>query len=451
MDVRKQNKEDLSRMTQTDRNMWPRVVDEVRQMSGVAPFRNTLGLLEADFLDSEHLSVRYPRGLAVGHLDRLRQMLAEACRKVCGTGMQVTMQVDSGPQMALPLAGRAATDPDEQLRLNPYYTFDNFVVAPSNRLAHAACVAVCDAPGMAYNPLFLHGTVGLGKSHLLQATCHKMLERRPDINILYLSCESFVNQFIGSVERGELDQFRYRYRHVDVLVIDDINFLAEKDRTQEEFFHTFNTLYQSQRQVILSSDLPPQEIPNLQERLVSRFKWGLVARMDKPCFETRIAIVTKKARLRGVELPEEVVEFIARTVDSNVRELEGAVVRVTAQASLTGASMTIDLAREVLSDIIPRPSHEVTVPDIISAVIKRYNVKVSDLQGKKRNQSISLPRQVSMYLARRLTNLSLEEIGGYFGGRDHTTVLHAERKIEEMLRTDESLREALEALEQQVK
>ena len=237
----------------------------------------------------------------------------------------------------------------------------------------------------------------------------------------------------------------------DVLVIDDINFLADKDRTQEEFFHTFNTLYQSQRQVILSSDLPPQDIPNLQERLVSRFKWGLVARLDKPSFETRVAIVTKKARLRGTALPDEVTRFIARVVDTNVRELEGAVVRVSAQADLTGEPLTVDMARQVLSDMIGQVSREVTVPQIIDAVVKRYSVKVSDLQGKKRNQSISLPRQVSMYLARRMTNLSLEEIGGYFGGRDHTTVLHAERKIEEMLRTDASLQGALQALEQEVR
>jgi chromosomal replication initiator protein len=354
-------------------------------------------------------------------------------------------------QMSLPLAGRAATEPDEQLRLNPNYTFENFVVAPTNRLAHAACVAVCDAPGMAYNPLFLHGTVGLGKSHLLQATCHRMLERRADTNILYLSCESFVNQFIASVERGELEQFRFRYRHVDVLVIDDINYLADKERTQEEFFHTFNTLYQAQKQVILSSDLPPQEIPNLQERLVSRFKWGLVARLDKPGFETRVAIVTKKARLRGTAMPDEVTNFIARVMDTNVRELEGAVVRVVAQADLTGEALTIDLARQVLADVITQPSREVTVPQIIDAVVRRYGVKVSDLQGKKRQQSISLPRQVSMYLARRMTNLSLEEIGGYFGGRDHTTVLHAERKIDDMLRTDSALQAALETLERDIR
>lgn len=439
-------------MEQCDnRGDWAAIVDEARQMQGAGPLAALFGSLEGNFESPAVLNVRLPQAPANGQAERLRQLLSDAAAKVRGAAVEVHVSVGSGDQMSLPLAGRAATAPDEQLRLNPNYTFDNFVVAPSNRLAHAACVAVCDAPGMAYNPLFLHGTVGLGKSHLLQATCHRMLQRRPETNILYLSCESFVNQFIGSVERGELEQFRYRYRHVDVLVIDDINFLADRDRTQEEFFHTFNTLYQSQRQVILSSDLPPQNIPNLQERLVSRFKWGLVARLDKPGFETRVAIVSKKARIRGTILPDEVVSFIARVVDTNVRELEGAVVRVSAQADLTGEPLTVELARRVLADVITQPLREITVPQIIDAVVKRYNVKVSDLQGKRRNQSVSLPRQLSMYLARRMTNLSLEEIGGYFGGRDHTTVLHAERKIEEMLRTDKSLKGALQALEQEIR
>ncbi|HOQ62311.1 MAG TPA: chromosomal replication initiator protein DnaA, partial [Vicinamibacterales bacterium] len=264
--------------------------------------------------------------------------------------------------------------------------------------------------------------------------------------ILYLSCESFVNQFIASVERGELEDFRYRYRHLDVLVIDDIHYLADKERTQEEFFHTFNTLYQAQRQVILSSDSAPQEIPHLEERLISRFKWGLVARIDRPSFETRVAIVTKKARIRGVELPDEVTQYIARTIDTNVRELEGAVTRVAAQAMLTGAAITLDMARDVLADAVSQAPQEVTVNQIMDVVTRHFSIRIADLQGKKRTQSVALPRQICMHLARVLTRHSLEEIGGYFGGRDHTTVLHADRKIADELKTNAELRATIDAL-----
>jgi chromosomal replication initiator protein len=241
-------------------------------------------------------------------------------------------------------------------------------------------------------------------------------------------------------------EFRHRFRHLGVLVIDDIHFLADKERSQEEFFHTFNALYQAQRQVILSSDSPPQDIPRLEERLASRFKWGLVARIEKPCFETRVAIVVKKARPRGLEMPDEVARYIARVIDTNVRELEGAVVRVAAQVTLSGQPVTLELAREVLADSLPKQPRLLTVPEIIGAVTRKFGVRVSDLQGKRRNKSVALPRQVCMHLARRLTKLSLEEIGGYFGGRDHTTVLHAERKVEEALRGDAELKAILDAL-----
>ncbi|HOI54781.1 MAG TPA: chromosomal replication initiator protein DnaA [Phycisphaerae bacterium] len=436
-------------MSHTDAQLWQTLVHAVRQGDPDPQLEALLSSLEPQFLSPEQLEVGSSRPLPGDSGERLCRLLGEAASRAWGRSIQVRVRPSSG-QLGLPFVRRAATEPHEQLRLNPNNTFDNFVVAPNNRLAHAACTAVCDAPGQAYNPLFLHGTVGLGKTHLLQAICHRLLQRQADVHILYLSCESFVNQFIASVERGELEQFRYRYRHVDVLVIDDIHFLADKERTQEEFFHTFNTLYQAQRQVILSSDSPPHEIPHLEERLVSRFKWGLVARLDKPSFETRVAIVAKKAKLRGVAIPDDVIAFIARTVDTNVRELEGAVTRVGAQAVLAGQPITLETAREVLSDSVPRKPREVMVPEIIAAVVKRYGIRVADLQSKKRNKSISTPRQVAMYLARRLTKLSLEEIGGYFGGRDHTTVLHADRKIEESLAGEPELRAMLESLTEEI-
>jgi len=338
----------------------------------------------------------------------------------------------------------------DRLRLNPQYAFENFVTGPCNRMAHAAALAVSDLPGRAYNPLFIHSSVGLGKSHLMQAICHKILATRPDVAMMYVSCEDFVNQFIAAIESGQIEEFRYRFRYLDVLVIDDIHFLADKDRTQEEFFHTFNTLYQAQKQVVLSSDSPPHEIPRLEERLVSRFKWGLVVRIDRPSFETRVAIVQKKSRLRGVEVPEDVVKYIATVVDTNNRELEGAVVRVLGYASLCNRSVDVDLAKEALRDLVVAPGRAISIQAIADAVLVRYNARLSDLQSKRRSQSVAVPRQVCMYLARRLTVRSLEEIGAFFGGRDHTTVLHAERKIRRLVERDPAIRGTLESIERDI-
>ena len=340
----------------------------------------------------------------------------------------------------------------ESMRLSTDYTFDTFVTGPCNRLAHAACVAVSEAPGTAYNPLFLHGHVGLGKTHLLQATCQKISAAgRAAGPICFLSCETFVNHFIEAVERGQLNDFRYRYRHAGVLVIDDIQFLSDHERTQEEFFHTFNTLYQAQKQIILSSDRGPGDLQNLEERLVSRFNWGLVARMDRPSYETRVAIVRKKARLRGIEMPEGVVCFIAASIESNIRELEGAISKVTMLAQVMVQEIDLGVAEKALgADAEPR-RHEVTIEDILSAVTARYNIRLAELQSKKRTRSVTLPRQVCMYLARQLTRHSLEEIGGYFGGRDHSTVLHANRAVEHLLNEDQQFLATVEMLTQQLR
>ncbi|MBJ02735.1 MAG: chromosomal replication initiator protein DnaA [Planctomycetes bacterium] len=313
--------------------------------------------------------------------------------------------------------------------LNRRYTFDNFVVGPCNRFAHAASVGVGEAPGTNYNPFFLHGSVGLGKTHLLQSLCWSLLEREPSTRILYLSCETFVNHFISALEDGDLQAFRHKYRYVDVLVVDDIHILANKERTQEEFFHTFNTLYNAGKQIVLSSDSPPKDIPTLQERLVSRFKWGLVTEIEAPCYETRMAILKRKSRDRGAELPDDVAQLLAENVDSNIRELEGAVTRLMGFASLSGQAVTPELARQALSDLFPGTIGSPTIQDVLSLVTEHFSVRLADLQSRRRTQSIVLPRQVAMYLARKITRLSLEEIGSYFGGRDHSTVLHAVNKI----------------------
>ena len=370
----------------------------------------------------------------------------------------VALRADAGPAGPAPADATppkaAQKTPTAPLRdtpaLNPQYTFDNFVTGPCNRLAHAAALAVADLPGRTYNPLFVHASVGLGKSHLLQAVCHRILADHPDRSLVYMSCEDFVNRFITAIEHGQTEQFRQRFRHLGVLVIDDIHFLADKDRTQEEFFHTFNTLYQAQKQVVLSSDSPPHEIPSLEERLVSRFKWGLVVRVDRPSFETRVAIVQKKSRLRGRDLPEDVVRYIADAVDTNNRELEGAVVRVLGHASLCNRQVDLALAKEALRDLVATPTRAITIQEVADAVIRRYSARLSDLQGRERAQSVAVPRQISMFLACRLSNRSLEEIGVFFGGRDHTTVLHAERKVRRMIEHDPAFRGLVEAIERDI-
>jgi len=330
--------------------------------------------------------------------------------------------------------------------LNHRYTFENFVVGPCNRFAHAAAVGSGERPGMNYNPFFLHGRVGVGKTHLLQALCFSILERDPGARILYLSCETFVNHFISALENGDLTEFRNKYRNVDVLVVDDIHILANKERTQEEFFHTFNTLYQAGKQLVLSSDSPPKDIPTLQERLVSRFKWGMVTEVEPPCYETRMAIVKRKSRDQGRELPDAVAQLIAEQIDQNVRELEGAVTRLLGFSSLTGKPLTLTLAREALGDLLQVNQGTPTMDDIIAAVTNKYGVKLSELQSKRRTKSITHPRQVAMFLARRITRHSLEEVGGFFGGRDHSTVIYAVDRIAKAIRSDPEVREQVENL-----
>ncbi len=331
--------------------------------------------------------------------------------------------------------------------ISPDHSFENFVVGPDNRLAHAAALAVANAPGQAYNPLFIHGGVGLGKTHLLQAVCQQVLNESPDVTILYVSCERFTSLFIDSVQNGQCGAFRHRFRDLDVLVIDDIHFLANRDRTQEEFFHTFNTLHQARKQIILSSDAKPDEIPDLEERLVSRFNWGLVAEITAPCYETRLAIVAKKTKMRGLHLDDEIIEYIAATVDRNIRELEGAITRIQGHAMLGDGTIDLALAQRALGVTQRDAPRALTIPTIADAVITHYDVKLTDLQSKRRQRSITLPRQVCMYLARKHTRHSLVEIGGYFGGRDHTTVMHAVQAMEDRQRLYEQIRRDVSAIE----
>lgn len=364
-----------------------------------------------------------------------------------------TQHGDRGPmQHGAPAAGEGRYSGSNWDRLadlgdlNRSYTFDQFVVGPCNRLSHAAALAVAENPGRAYNPLFIHGNVGLGKTHLLQAICHEIRRKNERARVLYLSCEEFTNRFIHAIQSGRLDEFRELHRSVDVLVVDDIQFLANKDKTQDEFFHTFNALYNTNRQIIISSDRSPTEIPTIEERLVSRFRWGLVAEMEVPCFETRVAIVRRKARLRQLDLPEDVAYFIAERIDTNIRELEGAVVKVIGVASITDREVSVELAEEALRGVVVQRSRQVSVSEIMGLVTEEFSISARDMIGKSRTQAISLPRQISMYLCRQLTDQSLEEVGRYFGGRDHTTVLYAVKKIEKRVKDDKMFRELVSTL-----
>jgi len=335
------------------------------------------------------------------------------------------------------------------LKLHPDYTFDNFVVGPSNRLAHASCVAVSQSPGNTYNPLFIYGNSGLGKTHLLHAVCFEAQRKSNGAVIQYLSCEDFVNRFIRAIEEGNLSGFQSQFRTVDMLVIDDVQFLREREHSQEEFFHTFNALYNNGKQIILSADSPPGKIPSLEERLISRFNWGLVTRIDPPSYETRVAIVQKKAHLRGLNICDEIAEYIARKLHANIRELEGALTTIYAVATTTDKVIDLELAQIALEGQIKAAVRHISITDIIEVVTSHFDVRLADLQSKKRSQSITEPRQICMYLARNLTKHSLEEIGGHLGGRDHTTVMHACSKISQAEKSDPQMHTLLGELTKQ--
>jgi len=395
------------------------------------------GLLEIDCPDE-----------ATAHFlqDNCKGSFTQAAQQITGHLVSVKFTSKSGDKSVSKSGGPART-----IKIHPDYTFDNFVVGPGNRLAHASCVAVSNSPGDTYNPLFLYGSVGLGKTHLLHAVCYEAGRQGRDWTIQFLSCEGFINRFISAIEKGRLRDFQSEFRSVDMLVIDDVQFLRDHEQSQEEFFHTFNALYNNRRQIILSADSAPGQIPSLEERLISRFKWGLVARIDPPSYETRVAIVKKKAHLRGLKISEDISEYIAHKVQANIRELEGALTMVYAEAMACGEPITLALAKGALGDGAISASRQITITEIIDVVTRHFDVRLADLQSKKRSQSIAMPRQICMYLARNLTRHSLEEIGGHLGGRDHTTVMHACSKIAELKKTDTEMRTQLAELARQIK
>ncbi|QXM07025.1 chromosomal replication initiator protein DnaA [Crassaminicella indica] len=340
----------------------------------------------------------------------------------------------------------------DMLNLNPKYVFDTFVIGNSNRFAHAASLAVAEAPAKAYNPLFIYGGVGLGKTHLMHAIGHFILGQNPNARVVYVSSEKFTNELINSIKDDKNEEFRNKYRNVDVLLVDDIQFIAGKERTQEEFFHTFNALHEANKQIIISSDRPPKEIPTLEDRLRSRFEWGLITDIQPPDLETRIAILRKKAEIEGIDVPNEVMHYIAKKIQSNIRELEGALIRIVAYSSLTNKEVTIELASEALKDIIASTKpKQITVSLIKEVIAENFNIKLDDFNSKKRTRSIAYPRQIAMYLSRELTDLSLPKIGDEFGGRDHTTVIHAHEKISKDIAANPDFKMKIDAIIKDIK
>jgi chromosomal replication initiator protein len=330
--------------------------------------------------------------------------------------------------------------------LNPKYTFDTFIIGNSNRFTHAASLAVAETPAKSYNPLFIYGGVGLGKTHLMHAIGQHIMEHNSRLKVFYVTSEKFTNELINSIRDDKTVEFRNKYRGMDILLVDDIQFLAGKERTQEEFFHTFNTLYEANKQIIISSDRPPREIPTLEDRLRSRFEWGLITDIQPPDLETRIAILRKKSQLENLTVPDDTIVFIANKIQSNIRILEGALNRVIARSSLNGEEINPEMAADVLKDILPNRPRPITIPLIQEVVADFYSLKIEDFKSKKRNRSISFPRQIAMYLSRELTDSSLPQIGNSFGGRDHTTVIHANEKINNELNKNTVFQETVKDL-----
>lgn len=385
--------------------------------------------------------------------NRYVSLIANALKQITNKDYQLEFitpnelsKYDGVEPQANPQKFNAISDFDTP-KLNPKYVFDEFVIGNSNRFAHAASLAVAESPARAYNPLFIYGGVGLGKTHLMHAIGHYILDQNPASKVVYVTSEKFTNELINSIKDDKNTEFRDKYRTVDVLLVDDIQFIAGKERTQEEFFHTFNTLYEANKQIIVSSDRPPKEIPTLEDRLRSRFEWGLITDIQAPDFETRIAILRKKAEMDSIIIPNEVFEFIARKIKSNIRELEGALTRIIAYSSLTNRDISADLAAEALKDIIASSKPKQINSDLIKSIVAQfYNLKVEDFESKRRTRSISFPRQVAMYLCRELTDMSLPKIGEEFGGRDHTTVIHAYDKIMKDRAADTQLKLQLEKM-----
>lgn len=444
-------------------DLWNKALAAMEKKVSKPSFETWLKSTAAHALQNDTLVITAPNEFARDWLEsRYSSLISETLQDVTGAALDVKfiipqnqMEEEVDFEKVLKKTQKVNVEQQEEVTqsmLNPKYTFDRFVIGSGNRFAHAASLAVAEAPAKAYNPLFIYGGVGLGKTHLMHAIGHYVIDHKPNAKVAYLSSEKFTNEFINSIRDNKTVEFRNKFRSVDVLLIDDIQFLAGKEQTQEEFFHTFNALHEESKQIVISSDRPPKEIPTLEDRLRSRFEWGLITDITPPDLETRIAILRKKAKAEGLDIPNEVMLYIANQIDTNIRELEGALIRVVAYSSLINQDMNADLAAEALKDIIPSSKPRmITIHHIQEIVGRHYNVKLEDFTAKKRTKSVAFPRQIAMYLARELTDNSLPKIGEEFGGRDHTTVLHAHEKISNLMVSDQQLQKNIKEIHDQLK
>lgn len=437
--------------------VWEKAKDKIKVQLGETAFETWIASTKVKSTENNAFILEVPDKFFRDWLLTHYMEIIQDCLKICGYAGDVEIKINpyilkSGKKRKLDQFEFQFQDSlQDSLKLNPRFTFENFIVGPSNKFAHAVSLSVGEAPGKRYNPLFIYGEVGLGKTHLLQAVAHRIKEDNPDAIILYLSAESFVNQLIKSIQNQSTEKFRQKFRNVDILLIDDIHFWGGKPAAQEEFFHTFNILYDNHKQIILSSDRPPKEIPRMEERLVSRFVWGMVADIQAPEFETRMAILRKKIENETTEVPAEVLEFIAEKITSNIRELEGALIRVLAYSLIEEKAVTLELAQEVLKDMVKESRKNITVPKILEVTGRYFSVSTEDIKSSRRTKSFLIPRQVAMFLARKLTDLSLKEISKYFGNRDHATILHSVQKIESELKKDEKIKNLVTDIEQEIK
>ena len=438
----------MSNILSTD---WQKIIDCLKGEVTEISFNTWISPIKPLYIENDTLFVEVPTDFHRTNIEsRFHDLLKNTIKYVKNLDLNIKYLIpeEAKKQEEQKLPGQKNMD-KTPTGLNPRYIFENFVVGNNNRFAHAASLAVAEAPAKAYNPLFLYGGVGLGKTHLMHAIGHYILQQNPDQKVLYITSEKFTNDFINAIKEQATEgnnAFRNRYRNVDVLLVDDIQFIAGKEGTQEEFFHTFNTLYEANKQIIISSDRPPKDIEPLEDRLKSRFEWGLTADVQMPDYETRIAILRKKAQLDNIDVPDEINAFIAERVDSSIRELEGALNKVLALSHLNNEPLSLDLAKLALKDITNTPTKTITIELIQKVVSKYFGIKVDDLKSSKRSADIAIPRQIAMYLCRDIANVSLPKIGFEFGKRDHSTVIHACNKVLETIKEDDDMKNKIEEI-----
>jgi chromosomal replication initiator protein len=442
-------------------NLWSNVVDSLKERVGQQNFDIWIKPIHFISIDGEKVELEVPNRffkewITEHYSSLIKDAISFLTQKPCH--LQFRIRNEKGVEKELIQTTIQSYEPQafpsQRPAFNPRYTFDNFVVGASNQFANAACLAVANVPAKNYNPLFIYGGVGLGKTHLLHAIGNHILQQHilPDVKkICYISSEEFTNELINSLRYEKMDEFRNKFRRMDILLIDDIQFISGKERTQAEFFHTFNSLYEARKQIVVTSDKFPKDIPNFEERLRSRFEWGLIADIQPPDIETKVAILRKKAEIEKIPLPNDVAFFLASQIDSNIRMLEGSLIRIGAFASLTKTPMDIQLAKEVLKNII-KPKEELISIDLVQKVVSSFfNIKMSDLKMKRKYKGYVIPRQIAMYLSRKLTNSSLLEIGDKFGGKDHSTVLHSIKKVEEKMSKEPGFKEMIDNLHSRIK